>query len=113
MQIRALLDLEQFPDSPYANELRRDFPDLRFSPALEKDFQTFQLDRVRARVRFFQLATFLLCVAVAAHLVVLDRLSIPKVLVGWLGVAIVTSAFLVCASWSRFYERLYLPAARI
>src|SRR6185437_9238031 len=53
MQIRALLDPEQFPDSPYANELRRDFPDLRFSPALEKDFQTFQLGRARSRVRFY------------------------------------------------------------
>ena len=73
MQIPALLDLEHFPDSPYASELRRDFPDLRFSPALEKDFQTFHLDRVRSRVRFFQLATCLLSLAVAIHLVVLDR----------------------------------------
>ena len=73
MQIPALLDLEQFPDSPYASELRRDFPDLRFSPALERDFQTFHLDRVRSRVRFFQIATCLLSLAVAIHLVVLDR----------------------------------------
>jgi diguanylate cyclase (GGDEF)-like protein len=113
MQIRALLDLEQFPDSPYATELRRDFPDLRFSPALEKDFQAFQLDRVRSRVRFFQLATFLLCVAVATHLVVLDGLPLAHVLFGWLGVAIVASLFLMCTSWSRYYDNLYLPAARI
>ncbi len=113
MQIRALLELERFPDSPYANELRRDFPDLRFSPALEKDFQAFQLDRVRSRVRFFQLATCLLCLAVGAHLVVLDGLALRDVLVGWVGVAIVSSLFLLWASWSSFYERLYLPAARI
>jgi diguanylate cyclase (GGDEF)-like protein len=113
MQIRTLLDLEQFPDSPYANELRRDFPDLRFSPALEKDFQAFQLDRVRSRVRFFQLATCLMCLAVALHLVVLDSLPLREVLGGWLGVALPASLFLVWASWSRFYERLYLPAARI
>jgi diguanylate cyclase (GGDEF)-like protein len=113
MQIRTLLDLEQFPDSPYANELRRDFPDLRFSPALEKDFQAFQLDRVRSRVRFFQLATCLMCLAVALHLVVLDNLPLREVLGGWLGVALPASLFLVWASWSRFYERLYLPAARI
>jgi len=72
MQIRALLDLEQFPDSLYANELRRATnitgPDLRFSPVLEKDFQAFQLDHARSRVRFFQLATCLLCLAIAAHL---------------------------------------------
>ena len=37
MQMHAALDLEHFPDSPYASELRRDFPDLRFSPELEKE----------------------------------------------------------------------------
>ena len=50
MQMHAALDLENLPDSPYASELRRDFPDLRFSPELEKEFQTFHLERVRARV---------------------------------------------------------------
>jgi diguanylate cyclase (GGDEF)-like protein len=113
MQIPALLDLEHFSDSPYANELRRDFPDLRFATALEKDFQAFHLDRVRSRVRFFQLATCLLSLAVAIHLVVLDGLSVRSVLVSWLGVAIPVSVFLLWASWSPFYERLYLPAARI
>jgi diguanylate cyclase (GGDEF)-like protein len=113
MQIPALLDLEHFSDSPYANELRRDFPDLRFAAALEKDFQAFHLDRVRSRVRFFQLATCLLSLAVAIHLVVLDGLPVRSVLVGWLGVAIPVSVFLLWASWSPFYERLYLPAARI
>lgn len=113
MQIRALLDLEQYPDSPYANELRRDFPDLRFSPALEQDFQAFQLDRVRSRVRFFQLATFLLCIGVGVHLVVLDDMPIDEVLVGWLGVALLSTLALMWASWSRFYDRLYLPIARI
>jgi diguanylate cyclase (GGDEF)-like protein len=113
MQIPALLDLEHFSDSPYANELRRDFPDLRFATALEKDFQAFHLDRVRSRVRFFQLATCLLSLAVALHLVMLDGLSVRSVLVSWLGVAIPVSVFLLWASWSPFYERLYLPAARV
>ncbi len=113
MQIRALLELERFPDSPYANELRRDFPDLRFSPALEKDFQAFQLDRVRSRVRFFQLATLLLCLAVASHLVFLDEVPVREVLLGWLGIAIVSSLILVGASCSRFYDRVYMPAARV
>ncbi len=113
MQIPALLDFEHFPDSPYASELRRDFPDLRFATALEKDFQAFHLDRARSRVRFFQLATSLLSLAVAIHLVVLDGLPLRSVLVGWLGVAIPVSLFLLWASWSSFYERLYLPAARI
>ena len=113
MQTPAPLDLEQFPDSPYANELRRDFPDLRFSPALEKDFQAFHLERVRSRVRFFQLATCLLCLAVALHLIVLDGLPIESVFVGWLGLTVPMSLFLLWASWSSFYERIYLPVSRI
>ena len=32
---------------------------------------------------------------------------------GWLGVVIPTSLLLVWASWSRYYERLYLRAARV
>jgi len=113
MQIRPLLDLEQLPDSPYANELRRDFPDLRFSPALEREFQSFQLERVRSRVRLFQLATGLLCLAVAVHLMALDGLALREVLVGWLGAAMLGSLLLVWTSWTRFYQRLYLPIARI
>jgi diguanylate cyclase (GGDEF)-like protein len=118
MQIPALgrtprLDPEHFPDSPYASELRGDFPELRFSPELEKDFQAFHLERVRARVRLLQLAMGLLCVAVALHLVVLDGLPACRVLAGWLGLAIPTCLFLAWAAWSRFYERWYLPAARI
>ena len=113
MQIPALLDLEQFPDSLYASELRRDFPNLRFSPELEQDFQAFHLERVRSRVRFFQLATCLLSLAVAIHLMALDGVPAREVLESWLGVAIPVSLLLLGASWTSFYERLYLPAARL
>jgi len=112
MQIPAALDLEQFPDSAYASELRRGFPDLRFSAELEKEFQAFHLKRALSRVRFFQLAICALAVAAAAHLVQ-DGLSIREVLLGWLGVVIPAGLFLVWASWSRHYERIYLPVARL
>src|SRR5512140_3698896 len=113
MQMHAALDLEHLPDSPYASELRRDFPDLRFSPELEKEFQTFHLERVRARVRFFQLAICALAIAEALHLVVMDGVPINDVLFGWLGVVVPACLFLVWASWSSYYERIYLPLARI
>ena len=113
MKTLAALDLDNFPDSPYASELRRDFPDLRFSAELEREFQAFHLDRVRARARFFQLAVCLLAAAVAVRLVLLDRLPAHSVLVGWLGIVILTCLVLAWASWSSWYERLYLPAARI
>ncbi len=113
MKTLAALDLDNFPDSPYASELRRDFPDLRFSAELEREFQAFHLDRVRARARFFQLAVCLLAAAVAVRLVFLDRLPAHSVLVSWLGIVILTCLVLAWASWSSWYERLYLPAARI
>jgi diguanylate cyclase (GGDEF)-like protein len=114
MQLPAApLDLDHFPDSPYAAELRRGFPDLCFSKGLEQEFQAFHLDRARSRVRFFQLALFLLSLTAAVHLIALDGVAPLSVLSGWLGLVIPTGLLLVCASWSRFYERLYLPAARI
>jgi len=113
MKTLAALDLANFPDSPYARELRRDFPDLRFGAELEGEFQAFHLERGRARARFFQLAICLLAAAVALRLVLLDRLPAHNVLVSWLGIVMLTCLFLAWASWSSFYERLYLPAARI
>ncbi len=113
MQMHAALDLEHLPDSPYASELRRDFPDLRFSPELENEFQTFHLERVRSRVRFFQLAMCALAIAEAIHLVFMDDVPLSDVLYGWLGVVVPASLFLVWASWSSYYERIYLPVARV
>lgn len=113
MHTLAALDLDQFPDSPYASELRRDFPDLRFPPALERPFQAFHLERLRSRVRFFQLAICALAVAAAGHLIILDGVPARSLVFGWLGVAVPVCLFLVWASWSRYYERLYLPVARI
>jgi diguanylate cyclase (GGDEF)-like protein len=114
MQLPAFaLGLDHFPDSPYAAELRRDFPDLRFSPELEQEFQAFHVERLRTRVRFFQLALFLLSLTAAAHLIALDHVPAGRVLFGWLGVVLPSSLFLVWASWSRYYERLYLRAARV
>jgi diguanylate cyclase (GGDEF)-like protein len=113
MQMHAALDLEHFPDSPYASELRRNFPDLRFSPELENEFQIFHLERVRSRVRFFQLAVCALAMAAAIHLTVMDGEGINDVLYGWLGVVVPACLFLVWASWSSYYKSIYLPVARV
>src|ERR1700753_3675323 len=99
MQMHAALDLDHFPDSPYAGELRRNFPDLRFSPELEKEFQAFHLERVRARVRFFQLAICALAMVAALHLIFMDGVPADEVLLGWLGAVVPSCLFLVWASW--------------
>jgi len=103
---------ESFPDSAYAQELRRGFPDLRFAPALERLFQAFHLKRARTRVRFFQLAIGLLAIASAVKLTVLGGVPWRDVALGWLGLVVPACLALAFASWSRLYERLYLPAAR-
>jgi diguanylate cyclase (GGDEF)-like protein len=113
MHLPEPLEHESFPDSAYAQELRRGFPDLRFSPDLERIFQAFHLKRARTRVRFFQLALGLLAVAAAGQLAVLDGVPVRDVALGWLGLVIPACLALAIASWSRLYERLYLPAARV
>ncbi len=107
------LDHDSFPDSAYAQELRRGFPELRFAPDLERLFQSFHLKSARTRVRFFQLALGLLATAVVVKLTVLDALPLRDVVFGWLGLVIPACLALALASWSRLYERLYLPAARL
>src|SRR5579883_503269 len=113
MKVPEPLEHESFPDSAYAQELRRGFPDLRFAPDLERIFQEFQSAQSRTRVRFFQLALGLLAIAAAVDLTVLDSVPLTDVALGWLGVVIPACLVLALTSWSRLYERLYLPAARL
>lgn len=113
MHLPEPLEHESFPDSAYAKELRRGFPDLRFAPDLEQSFQSFHLKQARTRVRFFQLALGLLAIAAAVKLTVLESMPVSEVALGWLGLVIPACFALALASWSSLYERLYLPAARV
>jgi len=114
MHLPEPLEHESFPDSAYAQELRRGFPDLRFAPDLERAFQAFHLKRSRTRVRFFQLAIGLLAISAVVKLAVLDGVPLHEVALGWLGLVVPSCLALALASCSSgLYERLYLPAARI
>lgn len=113
MKVPEPLEHESFPDSAYAQQLRRGFRDLRFAPDLEQIFQAFHLNRSRTRVRFFQLALGLLAIAAAVKLTVLDAMSLRAVALGWLGIVIPSCLALMLISWGRLYERIYLPASRV
>ena len=113
MKVPEPLEHESFPDSAYAQQLRRGFRDLRFAPDLEQIFQAFHLNRSRTRVRFFQLALGLLAIAAAVKLTVLEAMPVRAVALGWLGLVIPACLALMLISWGRRYERLYLPASRI
>lgn len=112
MKVPELIEHESLPDSAYAQELRRGFPDLRFAPDLERVFHAFHSSRSRTRVRLFALALGLLAAAAAVKLTVLDSIPLRDVTLGWLGLVIPACLALGLASWGPFYERLYLPAAR-
>ena len=112
MKVPEPLEHASFPDSAYAQELRRGFPDLRLASDLERTFQEFYLTRSRTRVRFFQLALGLLALAAAVKLTVLESVPLREVALGWLGLVIPACLVLVVASCERLYKRVYLPAAR-
>jgi diguanylate cyclase (GGDEF)-like protein len=105
------LNLEDFPNSAYAHELRRGLGSLRFGAALEAEYIDSHLHRVRLRVRVYFSLTLVLCLVYTfAQLRRAGPWNIDG-LVHW-------AAMLPCAialawlSWSRQYQRLYLPAAR-
>ncbi len=113
MKVPEPLEYESFPDSAYAQELRRGFPDLRFASDLERSFQAFHLTRSRTRVRFFQLALGLLAIAAAVKLTVLDGVPLRNVALGWVGLVIPACLAMALASSKRLYARLYVPSARL
>jgi diguanylate cyclase (GGDEF)-like protein len=113
MKRQAALDLDQFPDSPYARELRRGFPGLCFMPDLERDYQAFHLDRVRNRVRIFQFSILALLLAITLHLLLVDHVPVTEVAYSWIGLAVPMCAVLVAVSFTGWYEPVYLTATRL
>jgi diguanylate cyclase (GGDEF)-like protein len=104
--------LEDFPDSAYAQELRRGPANMRFEFSLEAAYRIAHLRRVRLRVRIWHSVNMVLAVLFTA-----DRVRRTGM---WNGISVAHVAALVpCAlalgwlAWSRLYERLYLSFARV
>jgi len=106
------LNLDDFPNSDYAHELRRGLADLRFGDALESEYRVAHLRRVRLRVRSWYSLNVVLAVLLAADQVrrngVWNTLSLAHI-----GALVPCTAALVWLAWSRYYERWYLPASRV
>jgi len=113
MKPPAILELDRFSDSPYASELRRGFPDLRFAPELEREYQTFHLVRVRTRVRFFLLAILVQACMAMVQLLWMDHVPLGEVFHGWTALAVLLCGVLALVSFSPWYEPAYLPSARL
>jgi diguanylate cyclase (GGDEF)-like protein len=98
---------QEFPDSPYAFELQRSRPDLRFESALEDEYSNAHLRRMRLRVRVW--FTFVFAIRIlfafgqARHTGAFSPLSLIQIFV-----LLPCSAFLVWLCWGSHYERIYL-----
>jgi diguanylate cyclase (GGDEF)-like protein len=106
------LNLEDFPDSAYAHELRRGLAHLRFEPPLEAEYTVAHLQHVRLRVRIWFSVTAVLAVLFTVDQVRRASLWSP-VSLAHMGALVPCAVALVWLVWSRHYERFYLPAARV
>jgi diguanylate cyclase (GGDEF)-like protein len=104
------LNLDEFPNSPHASELRRGPGRLRFDPSLEAQYVASHLERVRLRVRVWSTSVVLVCLLFAVvdarrsglwsaisltHLLLVNPCAAA---LGWL-------------AWSGRYRCLYLRGA--
>jgi diguanylate cyclase (GGDEF)-like protein len=106
------LNVDDFPDSDYANELRRGLGRLRFDAPLEAEYTDTHLQRVRLHVRVWYSVTLVLACLFAIREVLAHGL--------WSDIAVLQvfaifpcAAVLVWLAWSPKYQRLYLPVAQI
>lgn len=106
------LNLEDFPDSPYAQELGRGASKFSFTAALEAEYAPTHLQRVQLRIRVW----FSLNVVLAA-LFTVDQLRRDGLWtlasVAHVGAVVPCTIALAWLAWSRQYMRFYLSAAPV
>jgi diguanylate cyclase (GGDEF)-like protein len=106
------LNLEDFPDSAYAHELRKGLAHLRFAAPLEVEYTTAHLQRVRLRVRIWFSLIVMVSLAFTIDQVRREGIWSPNSIAHW-AVLLPCTGALVGLAWGPGYERFYLPAARV
>jgi diguanylate cyclase (GGDEF)-like protein len=106
------INLDDFPDSAYAHELRRGLARLRFDAPLEAEYCAVHLQRVRLRVRIWFSLTFVLSVLFTVEQVRRMGFRDPASL-AHLGALLPCTSALFWLVWSRHYGRFYQPASRV
>jgi len=106
------LKLDDFPDSPYARELRRGTDGLRFEGPLEAEYRLSHLRNARLRVRSWFALTTLLTVLLTIEDVRRNAVGSAFFLLRMTAL-IPSSVALAWLAWSRQYQRYYLPAAGV
>ena len=105
------LDLSTFPDSPYAVELQRDSPKLRFAPALEAQYLRARLLESRTLIRVVSVFPVALTLARLAERGY-ERLWNTGFLIAF-ALILAGSIALAAIAWSSRFERLYPKWARL
>lgn len=105
------LNLNAFPDSPYAAELQGGSPNLCFSPALEAEYVRAQLINSRALIQVVCVLASLLAIFRGAEQAAAGFWN-STVPIG-LGLVVSGSILLAAITWSAAFERLFVPWARI
>jgi diguanylate cyclase (GGDEF)-like protein len=106
------LNLNDFPDSAYAHELRRGLGRLRFAAPLEEEYATAHLERVHLRVRVWFSVTVVLAILFTIDQLRSAGLWNPLSLIH-VGVHLPCTLTLAWLAWSSRYERFYLGASRV
>jgi diguanylate cyclase (GGDEF)-like protein len=107
------LNLEDFPDSAYAYELRHGgVRHLRFQAPLEAEYTLVHLRRVRSRVRIWMSLTLVLAVLFSVERVLRTGAWNLQSVAHW-GALVPCAAALVCLAWGSRYQRYYLRAAPV
>jgi diguanylate cyclase (GGDEF)-like protein len=100
-----------FPDSPYAAELRRSDPRGCFSPELEAEYLAIDLQHSRAVVRA---TTSCACVLMLTHTVEqIAARGVSGFLLVQLAAILAGSLVLASLAWSASFERRYRPVANL
>ena len=104
--------LSAFPNSPYAAELRGGFANLRFSPAMEAQYLRTHLRLSRTLIRVACVLVVMLAIVRFAEQ---GLASFEQRGLSLLSLALVLASALVLGAmtWTRVFERLFLPWARI
>lgn len=105
------LNLEDFPDSPYAAELRRGVSARAFPPDLEAQYLGLHLARVKVRVRLWFLVS--LIAAIGFSLAEMRTGAITRYLLLEFALLVVPAMLMLLVTWSRFYHRWFMQAASI
>ena len=111
MSHRRLVELSQFPDSPYADELRAGVSRLRFAPALESAYRRLHLERAITRTRAWSILSATLAILFTVNQVRTHGALHPVSLLHY--VVAPLALLLAWLPWSRYYQSHYLKIARV